>query len=631
MSGFDAKISDQLKMEKEAAGKERSKETGIWFTLIVFRLIAASIFFLIVPILKIPSPQSVVLLLCSGLIAGIDFIVDGIKRILLEEKYFNRNGTITLVFLVSFIIGTGYEGALLMILTQLGSILTDYVREKVQNQIVDLTGLQYEVARVQTNGDITEKYLDEVKPGDTISIRAGEDVPLDCIVMEGASTIDASRITGSTRMLSVSIGDSILAGSRNVTHDLLCEVTSEGTSTAMQILSCLKQPQSNSESFMFRYFTPIMMLVSFVFGIMIAIMTEVDAYEAIHRALMLFTLSTAVPAFTWIKEIRFAVRAGAATHGILFRDDDALLKTEHCSSVLFSAEGTLTAGKQKVVGIQSDRMDSQTFLKIAAHAMAYSKDASADAVIKAYGGPIHIELIQDFVEIPNCGVKVIVDGIPVILGTQALLAAVGKSLPDDSDNSILFMLIGNQIAGTITLSDPIRKSAGSIVARFEEEGIQHTEFVISYSTGTAEKISRKSGIMDYKTNCGEDAKLNYVETFKFTSDETVMYVCDQKWHGKAHSAADLDVVIDCSPLADGADNADILLPGNRPVLICEAMRWSRKARKACNLNMGGIFAVKALLIALAALGISAIWFSVFVETAAVLLSGVFCSRAFLGH
>lgn len=629
MSGFDAKIPDHVNIEKEAAEKERSREVGIPLALLIFRLIAASIFCLIVPILKIPSPQSVVLLLCAGLIAGIDFIIDGVKRILLEEEYFNRNGTITLVFLVSFIIGTGYEGALLMILTQMGNILTDYVREKVQNQIIDLTGLRYETARVQTNGDVTEKYLDEVNAGDTISVRAGEDFPLDCIVMEGASTVDVSRITGSTKMVSASIGDPVFAGSRNVTHDLLCEVTSDRTSTATQILSRLEQPQAKNESFAFRYFTPIMMLVSFVFGIVIAIMSRVDAYEAIHRALMLFTLSTALPAFTWIKEIRLAVRAGAATHGILFRDDDALLKTEHCTSVLFSAEGTLTAGKQKVVGIQSDRMDSQTFLKIAAHAMAYSKDASADAVIKAYGGPIHIELIQDFVEIPNCGVKVVVDGIPVILGTQALLAAVGKSLPDDSDNTILFMLIGNQVAGTITLSDPIRKSAGSIVARLEEEGVQHTEFVISYSTGTAEKISRKSGIMDYKTNCGEDAKLNYVETFKFASDETVMYVCDRRWHAKGHSAADLDVVIDCPPLADGVADVDILLPGNRPVLICDAMKWSRKARKACNLNMGGIFGVKAILIALAALGVSAIWFSVFVETAAVLIAGVFSSKAFL--
>lgn len=630
MSGFDAKIPDQLNIETEVAERRPAAETPVSTTLLIFRLVAAGVFCLIVPILRIPSPQSVIILLCAGLIAGIDFIIDGVKRVLLEEEYFNRNVIITAVFLVSFIIGVGYEGALLMVFTQLGKLMGGYVRSKARNQIVDLTGLRYETARVQTDGDVSEKFLDEIHAGDTISVRAGEDFPLDCIVMEGASSIDTFRVTGSAKVVSVGIGDPVTAGSHNIAHDVLCEVTTDGKSTADVILERLQQPQNHAENIAFRYFTPLMMLLAFMFAVAMTVMGHAHAYEAIHRALALFILSSAAPAFAWVGEIRYAVRAGAAVHGILFKDDPALLKTERTTSVLFSAEGTLTAGKQKVVNVQSDRMDSQTFLKIAAHAMAYSKDAAADAVIKAYGGPIHIELIQDFVEIPHCGVKVIVDGIPVILGTQALLSLVGRPLPDDADNSVLFMLIGNQPAGTITLSDPIRKSAGSIVSRLENEGVQHTEFVVSYSTGTAEKIAKKSGITDYKSGCGEDAKRNYVDTFKFTSDETVMYICDQRWHDKSHSAADLDVVVDCPVTAETAGAADILLPGNRPTLVCEAMRWSQKARKSVNISMGLVFGVKAVLLALAALGLTTVWFTAFVETCAMLAVGVFSSKAFFG-
>jgi len=628
MSAFDAKIPNQIDHGTTASTGEGLKETGLPSALLVFRLIAACVFCGIVPILKIPAPQSTVILLAAGLIAGADFVYDGVKRMLLEEQYFNRNAIITLVFLVSFIIGVGYEGSLLMIFTQLGMALTAYVRGKTREHISGLTGLGYETARVQTNGDISEKFINEVRAGDTISVRAGEDFPLDCIVMEGESIVDTSRITGSTKMVNISIGDSVLAGSRNVAHDVLCEVTSEGSSTATAVLDQLNRAKGVDENPAFKYFTPALILVSFIYGIAIAVMSHADAYEAIHRALALFVLSSAFPALTWLNEIRYAVRAGAATHGIIFRDDAALKETEHCTSVVFSAEGTLTAGKEKVVAVQSDRMDSQTFLKIAAHAMAYSKEASADAVIKAYGGPIDIDLIQDFVEIPHCGVKVIVDGIQVILGTQALLAAVGRPLPDYADNSVLFMIVGNQLAGTITLSDPIRKSAGTIVSKLEDAGVQHTEFVTSYSTGIADKIAQKAGIVDFKTNCGEDAKLRYVETFKFSTTETVMYICDRKWHGKAHSAADLDVILDCLPGTDVADSSDIVLPGTRAVLICEAMKWSRKARRNCNTAMGIMMSVKGILMLLAALGLTTIWFSAFVEWAAVLGVGVFSGKAF---
>lgn len=628
MSAFDAKTPDQLNIGNHGAKGKEQADSGILSALLVFRLIAACVLCGIVPILKVPAPQSTVLLLCSGLICGVDFVYDGLKRILLEEKYFNRNAIITLIFLVSFIIGVGYEGTCLMILTQLGRLLAAYVRRKTREHVEALTGLQYETARVQSNGDISEKFIDEVQAGDTISVHAGEDFPLDCIVMEGASTMDVSRITGSTKMVNISIGDAILAGSRNVAHDVLCEVTSDGNSTATAILEQLNRPQTIEDNPAFKYFTPALMLISFVYGIVIAVMGQVDAYEAIHRALAMFTLSSALPAFAWVGDIRYAVRAGAAVHGILFKDDDALKRTEHCSSVLFSAEGTLTAGQQKVVAVQSDRFDSNTFLKIAAHAMAYSKEASADAVIKAYGGPIDIDLIQDFVEIPHCGVKVVVDGIQVILGTQALLAAVGRPLPDNTDNSVLFMIVGSQVAGTITLSDPIRKSAGTIVSRLEEVGVHHAEFVTSYSTGIADKISKKSGIIDYKTNCGEDAKLRYLETLKFASDETVMYVCDQKWHGKTHSVADLDTVVDCLPNVEGSGTAELLLPGNRAVLICDAMRWSKKARRNCTTAMGVSMGVKGVLMVLAALGLTTIWFSAFVECAAMLAVGVFSSKAF---
>lgn len=628
MRAFDAKIPDYLNIGTDAPKGKSQKEIGLPSALLVFRLITACVFCGIVPILKVPSPQSTVILLVAGLIAGADFVYDGVKRMLLEEQYFNRNAIVTLVFLVSFIIGVGYEGTLLMILTQMGKALAAYVRGKTREHIAGLTGLTYETARVQTNGDISEKFIDEIRAGDTISVHAGEDFPLDCIVMEGASTMDVSRITGSAKTVNISIGDAVLAGSHNVAHDVLCEVTSDGSSTATAILHQLNQPQDEEQNPAFRYLTPFLMLLSFIYGAAIAVMGHTDAYEAIHRALALFTLSSALPAFTWVGEIRYAVRAGAAIHGILFRDDAAMKATEHCTSVLFSAEGTLTAGKQKVVSVQSDRMDSHTFLKIAAHAMAYSKEASADAVIKAYGGPIDIDLIQDFVEIPHCGVKVVVDGVQVILGTQALLAAVGRPLPDHADNSVLFMIIGNQVAGTITLSDPIRKSAGTIVSKLEEVGIQHAEFVTSYSTAIADKVSQKSGITEYKTNCGEDAKLRYVETFKFSSAETVMYICDQKWHGSAHSAADLDVIVDCLPNADGVSTADILLPGSRAVLVCDAVKWSRKARRNCSTAMGIALIVKGILMVLAALGLTTVWFSAFAECAAMLAVGVFSARSF---
>lgn len=632
MSGGKIKLSDQLKQLNQKPGKGEQKGTGHSGNFAVIRLIIACILAFIVPALSISSPLSAILLICAGLIAGFDLIVAGVQSIL-HEDYFNRNATVTLVFIISFVIGVGYEGALLIIITCLGVLLSDYVKQQTREQVLSMTGLEFETANVLDHGRVTEKYLDDVRLGDEISVLAGEYFPLDCIVMEGSSMIDTSRLTGSVKPQTVSVGDTVYAGSANLSGNLRCEVISENSSAAADILELLCRAEEEKKNNFTKIFTPVMMLVSIVFGFVIAIAGQADAYEAVHRALSLFTLSSAVPAFAWISDIRFAARSGAATRGVLFTSDEAMEKAERCGSVVFSAEGTLTAGKQKVVSIETEKMDSQTFLKIAAHAMAFSKDPVADAIIKAYNGPIYIELIEDFVEIPRCGVKVVFDGVPVILGNQGLMAAVsgGTVVAEDVDNATMFMVIGKTLAGTITLSDPIRKSAGKVVTGLQANGVEDITFVTAYSGSTAKRISKKSGITDFSANCGEDAKLQLVEKTVNEHTRPVMYVCDQKWHINEHSAADLDAVVGCLSNVKGTASADIIIPGIQTGKLNEGIATAKRTHKLCNGSAVLLFAVKAILLVLAALGVSTVWFSALVETAAMLLVGVFASQAFYEH
>jgi len=622
MSDSNAKITDKLKHLNLGTGN------GLTSVLIA-RVVFASAFCIYAAAVSVSKPVSIILLLCAGILAGIDLIVAGVLDIL-HEEYFSRNAVITLVFVISFIVGVGFEGALLMILTQIGLLLTGYVNVQVRNRVLDMTQLDFESANVVVRDRVTEKYLDEIRPGEEISVLAGEYFPVDCIIMEGSSTVDSSHVTGRKTPQAVTVGDTVLAGSINLAQPLRCEVISdEGRSTAQNILWMLDKKDPIEEPGSMKLFTPILMLVSVLFAALLAVVgKDVDAYEAIRRALALFTLSSALPAFSGMRNIRFAARAGAAIRGSVFSGDSALTKAAHCRNVVFSAEGTLTAGNQKVVSIHSDRMDSQTFLKIAAHAVAYSRDPSANAIIQAYNGPIYIELVQDFVEIPNCGVKVVFDGIPVVLGTQALMAAAGNDVAmTDQDNAVLYMTIGHEMAGSIMLSDPIRKSSASILSSLHGQGIQSGAFVTSYSESMAEKIAKKSGITQYKANCGDDAKLQYVEHVQTEAQGVLLYLSDEKRHGQSHSAADLDAVVGHRP-EPGDDAIDIILPGNRPALLCDAISAARTAQKLCYLSMGIVFAVKAVLIALAAFGLTTIWFSAFVELSVVLGVNVFSLQAF---
>lgn len=614
---------------EEESAQEPKKKIEVKLTVTLLCILFAIALCIAVPLFSVPEPISIVLFLIAGLLSGTDILLSGVYS-LMHEDYFNRNSLLMVVFVVSFIVGVAYEGALLLIITQVSLLLNDYITKRNNEQVIAMTGLEFETAKVYEQDTITEKYLDEIQPGDEIIVSAGEYVPLDCVVIDGQSTIDAKLIDGISREKEASAGTAIIAGTLNLTGDLHCEVTSNGSTTASDILNILWKEEPIVVPDIVRLFQPIMMVFSVLVGLFLAMRTEVHAYEAVHRALALIALSSAVPAFIGIPDIRFAARAGAASRGVVFGSDQAFKDTAATQSVVFSAEGTLTAGKQQVIRTHSLRLDSDTMLKIAAHAMAYAHGPEAEAVLDAYDGEIQFELIDDFKEIPNCGVDVVFNGIPVTVGAQAMMSDVQGFVHENVhvDQQMLFMSIGHQYAGYLVLADPIRKSAGTLASDMASFAVENIEFVTSYSEETAKVISERSGIKKYAASCGSDARLNYVEQVRESTTGKVTYMYNEQTAAECHSDADVDVSIGGKPTDLLSGKCDVVVPGGRPLAFTSGVAAANLANKMSNFAVYFVFGTKLILIMLAALGIIPVWFAVTLECIASLFTKVFASSAF---
>ena len=139
--------------------KENKIDVGLTFRLL--RIVAGLAMCLSVPAFSVPSPYSLMLMIGGGLVAGIDLLFAGINGFL-HEEYFTRNTVLLVVFAVSYIVGVGYEGSLLLILTQIGILLSEYVRNLVRRHILSLTGLDFKKAQVYRGGLLVENYLEEV-------------------------------------------------------------------------------------------------------------------------------------------------------------------------------------------------------------------------------------------------------------------------------------------------------------------------------------------------------------------------------------------------------------------------------------------------------------------------------------
>lgn len=610
-------------------GEKKQNKIDIGLTLRALRVVIGFAMCIGVPVFSAPWPYSLFIMMGGGLIAGGEFLFAGLKGFL-HEEYFTRNTVLLIVFAVSYIIGVGYEGSMLLVLTQFGAIVSEYIRDLVRNHILSMTGLDFKTAHVYRGSLIVDNYLSELVPGDEILVKPGEYFPVDCIVAEGHSTVRPQLLDMKKEDYAVNLGDKIFAGTMNLGAELRCEVISDGASTAADILEVLRRPISVEPPSYERYFRPLMFAFAVFIGVMVVAVMDVDAYEAVHRGLAVLVLSGAVPAYAGFADIRFAARAGAAARGALFADDDVFMKLGQCDAAVLCADGLLTEGKLRVSAAYSELYDEDTFLCIAAHAMAYASDPAAEAILEVYNGDIVFERIRDFKEIPNCGVMIDYEGTTVVLGTQALMASVKGLLPKkmSADRQMMFMLVGKEYAGYFVLTDPISEVCDTVLSRMEDFGVGDTMFVTSYSTETADKISERSGITRFAAGLSCDERMQYVEQLGRDISGEYAYFCGERFTDEDHSAATYDVCVGSDTRKLMAEKADVVAVTGRFDAVLDGMKAAQSAVRMCNASANAMFVIKLLLIILAGAGLITIWFAASFELIATLFVKICSASAF---
>jgi len=449
-------------------------------------------------------------------------------------------------------------------------------------------------------------------------------------VTEGNSAARAQLIDSKCPEFPLNIGDNVLAGTMNIGADVRCEVLSDGSSTATDILAVLRRTEENKEPAIMRYFQPCMMAFAVVIGFMLVLLTDVDAYDAVHRALAVVALSGALPAYAGFGDIRFAARAGAASRGAVFATDEVFRRLGHCEKAIICADGILTEGKLVVSAAYSETLDEETFLRVAAHAMAYSNDPAAEAIMNAYDGDIVFEHIQDFREIPNCGVMVMYNGVPVVLGTQALMANVKGLLPKkmSADRQIMFMLVGKQYAGYIVMTDPISEYTDSICSDMERFGVNSLAFVTSYSAETAKQISERSGIDTFEAGFTCDERMQFVEQLREVTEGQMAYFYHRKYAAEEHSAADYDVCVGGKTSDILNERCDVVATVGRVSSIFEGLQAAQSAQRMCEASAYCMLLIKLLLVIFAGAGLVTVWFVSSFELIATLFVKVFSVNAF---
>ena len=403
--------------------------------------------------------------------------------------------------------------AVITTLVLLGQVLELRARSQTSSAIKALLGLAPKTARrLRDDGTEEDIPLEHVKPGDRLRIRPGEKVPVDGVVLEGASAVDESMITGEAVPVEKVPRSRLTGGTVNGTGGLVMRAERVGSETLLaQIVRMVSEAQRTRAPIqrladtVSAYFVPAVVLIAVLSFLSWALFGPEPrlAYALVNAVAVLIIACPCALGLATPMSIMVGTGRGA-TAGVLVKNAEALEMLEKVDTLVMDKTGTLTEGKPRLTSVVAmPGGDEAALLRLAASLERGSEHPLAAAIAEGTNARgIELAEAQGFRSIPGKGVTGTVEGKSVALGNRALLEELhleAGDLPEAAEalrrdgQTVMFVAIDGQAAGLVGVADPIKDSAVEAIALLHQEGVRLI-MLTGDSRTTAEAVARRLGI-----------------------------------------------------------------------------------------------------------------------------------------
>lgn len=500
-------------------------------------------------------------------------------------------------------------------LVLLGKYLEARAKQRASSAIRSMMSLQPTTAQVVRDGGHQWVDIEDLQVGDSIVVRPGERIPVDGEVVEGASSIDESMLTGESAPVDKAPGDEVFGGTINTTGSITYHANKVGRDTLLsQIIRMIEEAQASKAPVqrladtVSAYFVPAVIGVAaltFVFWLLFG-----PAPSYVHATLTAVSvLIIACPcALGLATPAAIMVGTGkGAEFGILIRSAEALERANMVRTVALDKTGTLTRGEPSIVSLVSDDLDADDLLRLAASAEFGSEHPLGRAIVKAAEEKgLALHPVEEFRALPGFGVAATLDGVDVLLGNLALMEGEGVILKGYEEPAVemanrgstpVAVARGGEVIGLIAIADTIRPGAQDAVSRLKRDGIE-VIMLTGDNRRTAQEVARQVGIDRVVAEVLPGDKASEIGALQ-AGDDVVAMVGDGINDAPALAQADVSFAIGAG--ADvAAETADITIVGTDLNAISGAIRLSKATMRSIRQNLFWAFAYNVALIPVAA-------------------------------
>lgn len=519
-------------------------------------------------------------------------------------------------------VGLYFEtSAVLITLIILGKLFEAKAKGKSSEAIKKLMGLQAKTATVLRNGVEQTISLEEVVSGDVLLIKPGEKIPVDGIVLEGSSAIDESMLTGESVPVDKSIGDTVIGATLNKNGFIKIEATKVGKETALaQIIKVVEEAQGSK--------APIQRMADSISGIFvpivvgIAVITFLIWYvwvdpgnfgEALEKLIAVLVIACPCALGLATPTSIMAGSGRSAEYGILFKGGEHLEKTQSVSTVILDKTGTITNGAPVLTDVITNQIESE-FLSLVGSAEKQSEHPLAQAIVEGIKEKsIDLKDAAGFENIPGYGIKAVVDGKTVLVGTRRLMKKHNVDVEDvlskmedleKQGKTAMLAAVDGTYAGLIAVADTIKDTSATAIKRMKEMGLQ-VIMITGDNKQTANAIAKQAGVEHVIAEVLPEGKAEEVKKLQ-AEGKVVAMVGDGINDAPALATADIGMAIGTG--TDVAmEAADITLIRGDLNSIPDAILMSHKTMRNIKQNLFWALAYNSLGIPIAAIGLLAPW------------------------
>ncbi len=578
--------------------------------------------------------------LVDYLIIGYDILrkaVKGIKnRQVFDESFLMAVATIGAMALAIYENGEYLEAIAVMLFYQIGEWFQGYAVGKSRRNISNLMDIRPDYANVERNGKLEQVDPDEVGIGSVIVVQPGEKVPIDGIIVEGASSLNTSALTGESLPREAKVGDEVISGCISMTGVLKIQTTKEfGESTVSKILDLVENAssrKSKSEDFISKFakiYTPAVCYAALALAFlppacrMLFMGLSADWGVWIYRALTFLVISCPCALVISIPLSFFAGIGGASKEGVLVKGSNYLEILSQTKYVVFDKTGTMTKGVFEVNGIHHSTIENEKLLEYAALAESASSHPISKSLQRAYGKEIDRTRVSDIQEISGNGVTAKVDGMEIAAGNDKLMKHLNIPYQDcHQTGTIIHMAVGGKYAGHIVISDIIKPHSKAAIAELKKAGVDKTVMLTGDAKKVANQVASSLGIDEVYSELLPADKVDKVEELLRVKlgKAKLAFVGDGINDAPVLSRADIGIAMGAMGSDAAIEAADIVLMDDDPIKIAKAIKISRKCLRIVYQNITMALVVKFACLALGAVGIANMYLAIFADVGVMILA-----------